>query len=60
MTIIKTKQGLIEGLEKADCDIYLGVPFAKPPVNELRFLAPVPMDDWEGVRSCQHFAHGSF
>ena len=60
MTIIKTKQGLIDGLEKADCDIYLGVPFAKPPVNELRFLAPVPMDDWEGIRSCQHFAHGSF
>ena len=24
MTIIKTKQGLIDGLEKADCDIYLG------------------------------------
>lgn len=60
MSVIQTKHGLIEGIQNDQCDIYLGVPFAKPPVGKLRFLAPQPMDDWEGIKLCQHFAHGSF
>lgn len=30
--------------------IFLGVPYAEPPVGERRFLAPVPRTPWEGVR----------
>ncbi|MFP5359173.1 MAG: carboxylesterase family protein, partial [Actinomycetes bacterium] len=30
--------------------IFLGVPYAEPPVGEHRFLAPVPRTPWEGVR----------
>ena len=27
---------------------FLGVPYAQPPVNQLRFLPPLPADHWEG------------
>ncbi|XP_052741654.1 juvenile hormone esterase isoform X2 [Bicyclus anynana] len=29
---------------------FKGVPYAKPPINELRFTAPEPPEPWEGVR----------
>jgi para-nitrobenzyl esterase len=35
---------------------FLGIPFAKPPVGELRFAAPAPVEPWEGVRDALEFA----
>ena len=34
-----------------------GVPYAKPPVEELRWKRPQEPDHWEGVRICDHFAN---
>lgn len=31
--------------------VWLGLPYAKPPTGDLRWRAPVPADDWTGVRS---------
>ena len=34
---------------------FLGIPFAASPFGELRFLAPHPVEPWDGVRECTTF-----
>lgn len=34
---------------------FLGIPFAQPPVGELRFAAPQPVTPWEGVRDALEY-----
>jgi para-nitrobenzyl esterase len=49
--------GVIEGLYDVETGVqrYLGVPFAQPPVGELRWKAPQPVTPWTGVRETKHF-----
>lgn len=58
LRIVETKNGKIEGLPAADPRItsFKGIPFAKPPVGDLRFHAPVPAEKWEGTLKAWNFA----
>src|SRR6478736_864409 len=51
------ENGAIEGLyeTKSGLQMYFGVPFAKPPVGNLRWKAPQPADNWQGVRQAKAF-----
>ena len=53
----KIENGAIEGLYdvKTGLQMYFGVPFAKPPVGELRWKAPQPLDNWQGVKETKKF-----
>jgi para-nitrobenzyl esterase len=53
--IAATKGGAIEGLDKAGVSAFLGVPFAAPPVGNLRWRAPAPAAPWAGVRPAKSF-----
>jgi para-nitrobenzyl esterase len=49
--------GVIEGNYNTHSGIqtYFGVPFAKPPVGNLRWKAPQPPDNWKGVKQTKKF-----
>ncbi len=54
-TIIETTYGKIRGMAERGLEIFRGVPFAQPPVGELRFRAPQPPEPWSGVRDAMAF-----
>ena len=51
------ENGVIEGNydTKSGIQTYFGVPFAKPPVGELRWKAPQPLTNWSGVKETKKF-----
>ena len=54
---VRTDAGVIEGRTSADgkIRIFEGVPYAAPPVGDLRWKAPEPPAKWEGVRRTTEF-----
>lgn len=52
---VKTQYGVLQGFEEDGVKKFLGVPFAQPPVGELRWKAPQPVQNWEGVRQAKQF-----
>ena len=53
--IVTTAQGQLEGIERHGAWQFRGIPYAAPPVGELRFRPPEPPVPWEGVRSAAEF-----
>lgn len=56
--IVSLRDGDVQGLCTADgaVEVYSGIPYAKPPVGELRWRAPENPEPWSGVRDCTKFA----
>jgi para-nitrobenzyl esterase len=55
--LLKThvETGDVEGIADGDLAIYRAIPYAAPPVGDLRWKAPQPAQAWEGVRVCDTF-----
>ena len=56
--VIHVAQGDLTGVYTEDekVEVYAGIPYAKPPVGDLRWKEPQPADAWEGVLAADHFA----
>ena len=52
--IVSTPCGTFEGEFSADgnAEIFLGVPFAEPPIDSLRFMPPQKLKPFDGVKKC--------
>ena len=52
---VLTEYGLVQGVTEKDLAVYRGIPFAAPPIGDLRWRAPQPAVKWEGVRPADKF-----
>jgi para-nitrobenzyl esterase len=55
-TQVKIVNGIIAGNKTGDIFVFKGVPFASPPVGELRWKAPQLHQNWQGVKKCNEFS----
>jgi para-nitrobenzyl esterase len=56
--VVQTDAGKISGTISEDKSIHIfkGIPFAAPPVGDLRWKAPQPVTLWNGVKECADFS----
>ena len=59
MQVIKTDKGHVSGTvigePGREVAIFRGIPFAAPPVGDLRWRPPQPVEPWSGIRECTAF-----
>lgn len=60
MQIVKTDKGFVSGTvigpPEKEISIFRGIPYAAPPVGELRWRNPQPAASWNGIRECTEFS----
>lgn len=55
-TIVNTENGKVKGYNKDGIQIFKGIPFAAPPIGELRWKAPQKVNNWSGIKDCTSFS----
>lgn len=53
--VTRVESGLLSGALQDGIASYRGIPFAAPPIGPLRWRAPAPPVDWNGVRDATHY-----
>ncbi|MEH6663211.1 MAG: carboxylesterase family protein [Brevundimonas sp.] len=53
--IVDAPAGALRGESVGGVEVYRGVPYARAPVNDLRWRAPQPLPRWSGVREARRF-----
>lgn len=58
LDVVATDAGKVSGFtnQGGDVHIYKGIPFAAPPIGDLRWKEPQLVKPWEGVKKCTEFA----
>lgn len=57
LPVVQTASGSVSGVRSADGKVvsFKGIPFAAPPVGNLRWAPPAPVQAWQGVRAANAF-----
>jgi para-nitrobenzyl esterase len=56
LLLVATHSGQVSGVKVDDTvTAYKGIPYAAPPVGELRWRAPQPVSAWKGERAATDF-----
>ena len=56
---VQVKQGWLQGYVEGNLKIFKGIPFAAPPVGDLRFRHPQDPECWRGVRKAVQYSAAS-
>jgi para-nitrobenzyl esterase len=60
MSIVDVNYGKIKGYIKNNLHIFKGIPYAEPPIGDLRFIPPKPKKPWSGVLETTEFGPCAF
>ncbi len=55
MTETRTTSGAVRGFDEDGAHVFLGIPYAAPPLGANRFGVPVPPEKWDGMRECRAY-----
>lgn len=55
LPVVTLGGGAVRGVERDGVAAFKGIPYAAPPVGELRFAAPAPVPQWDGVRDATEY-----
>ena len=64
--VTDTESGRVRGIRyhvpylRRPVDAYLGIPFAKPPLNSLRFRPPQPIEKWQNIRNATRLPNSCY
>jgi para-nitrobenzyl esterase len=53
---VRIESGALQGVDANGLSIYKGVPYAAPPLGELRWREPQPVKPWPGIRKAAAFS----
>ncbi|MDO6430327.1 glycoside hydrolase family 31 protein [Flavitalea sp. BT771] len=54
--LVRIDGGWVQGSVQGDLTVFKGIPFAAPPVGDLRWRAPQPVKKWNDVKQAVSFA----
>src|SRR5216683_6170285 len=54
-TLVETQYGKVQGVQEDAVSSWKGIPYAKPPLEALRFRPPQPPEAWPGIRQATQF-----
>ena len=54
--VVRVDSGKLQGVTAGAVESFKGVPFAAPPVGQLRWRAPQPVEPWSGVRLAKSYS----
>ena len=54
---VRVESGRLRGAERDGVRAFLGIPFAAPPLGDLRWRAPQPAPRWTGLREATGYGH---
>lgn len=62
--VINTREGKVQGkllsVAGAEVRAFLGIPYGKPPLGQLRFRAPEPAQKWDGVKDATKYPNSCY
>ena len=53
--VVETTLGKVQGYIEEGINVFKGIPYAAPPIGDLRFSPPAPRKPWRGIFMAKNF-----